>query len=171
VLDATEINTKLLREELRKVFQKPFGAQKLFLINNAQALSDILQNTLLKVVEEPPGYAVIVLQAPSAEGFLPTLRSRLHLKLGKNASGNVEESILDTEVLAKKALATIKDREALLQLLEKEKKIIIKKITKDSDAPKVILLEKLTSYLRANGNIKLAIDSLLLHWFEESVME
>ena len=41
------------------------------------------QNALLKTIEEPPGYAVILLLTTNADGFLPTIRSRcvmLHLK-------------------------------------------------------------------------------------------
>src|SRR5205807_8004030 len=44
-----------------------------------QTLTPEAQNALLKTLEEPPGNTQLYLTTPSAESFLPTVRSRCHL--------------------------------------------------------------------------------------------
>lgn len=63
---------------------KPYkGPYKIYIIEDAQKLNVQAQNALLKTIEEPPAYAVILLLTTNAESFLPTILSRcvtLHLK-------------------------------------------------------------------------------------------
>lgn len=51
--------------------------RKIYLIPEAERLSDKCQNALLKTLEEPPSYGVILLAAPGRSSFLPTVLSRL----------------------------------------------------------------------------------------------
>ena len=53
------------------------GPKKLFLVDEAEKMNEQAQNALLKTLEEPPEYAVIVLLANNDEAFLPTIRSRV----------------------------------------------------------------------------------------------
>ncbi len=48
-----------------------------FLILGAKSFNAISQNSLLKIIEEPPKNIVFILIAPSKSLFLPTIRSRL----------------------------------------------------------------------------------------------
>ncbi|MEA1918506.1 MAG: DNA polymerase III subunit delta' [Campylobacterota bacterium] len=48
-----------------------------FLILGAKSFNAISQNSLLKIIEEPPKNIVFILLAPSKSLFLPTIRSRL----------------------------------------------------------------------------------------------
>ncbi|MDR2501096.1 MAG: DNA polymerase III [Treponema sp.] len=55
----------------------PQGKRKLLLIENADRMRDEGRNSLLKLLEEPPPGAVIVLAATHGDALLPTILSRL----------------------------------------------------------------------------------------------
>lgn len=52
------------------------GKYKMYLLENAQTMTVQAQNALLKILEEPPSYAVFLLTAESRESMLPTILSR-----------------------------------------------------------------------------------------------
>ncbi len=57
---------------------RPYEAEyKLYLISEAEKMNAQAQNALLKTLEEPPEYVVIVLLSRNAEAFLPTILSRV----------------------------------------------------------------------------------------------
>ncbi|MCI5792069.1 MAG: DNA polymerase III subunit [Lachnospiraceae bacterium] len=57
---------------------KPFeGGYKVYIIPDAEKLSVQAQNALLKTLEEPPEYAVIILLAADDKQLLDTIRSRV----------------------------------------------------------------------------------------------
>lgn len=62
---------------------KPYSSSyKLYLVDEAEKMTVQAQNALLKTIEEPPAYAVIVLMTTNQETFLPTILSRcIQLKL------------------------------------------------------------------------------------------
>ena len=56
---------------------KPYAnAHKIYIIPDAEKLTVQAQNALLKTLEEPPEYAVIILIADGLSAFLPTILSR-----------------------------------------------------------------------------------------------
>jgi DNA polymerase-3 subunit gamma/tau len=55
----------------------PLGRRKFLLIENADRMQDAARNALLKILEEPPRRAVIVLTTTRAPALLPTVVSRL----------------------------------------------------------------------------------------------
>ena len=56
---------------------KPYSsARKIYIIPDAEKLTIQAQNALLKTLEEPPEYAVIILIADGVANFLPTVLSR-----------------------------------------------------------------------------------------------
>lgn len=69
-------------EEIRKqliddVAIKPYtGPYKIYLVNDAHKLTLQAQNALLKTIEEPPSYAVIILLTDNMDALLPTITSR-----------------------------------------------------------------------------------------------
>lgn len=68
---------------------KPYrGPYKIYIIEEADKLTVQAQNALLKTIEEPPAYAVILLLTEAASGLLATVLSRcviLNLKPVKDA--------------------------------------------------------------------------------------
>ena len=56
---------------------KPYSSQhKIYIIPDAEIMTPQAQNALLKTIEEPPEYAVIMLLTSNIDGLLPTIRSR-----------------------------------------------------------------------------------------------
>ncbi|MBQ1282001.1 MAG: hypothetical protein IIY16_07135 [Oscillospiraceae bacterium] len=50
--------------------------RKVYILAQAHNMTEQAQNALLKILEEPPGYAVFLLTCESAQQLLPTVRSR-----------------------------------------------------------------------------------------------
>lgn len=60
-----------------KIYEKPIiSNKKVYIINNADNMTKEAQNCLLKTLEEPPEYAVIILIGTNENMFLNTIRSR-----------------------------------------------------------------------------------------------
>ncbi len=56
---------------------RPYAcAYKIYIIDEAEKMNEQAQNALLKTIEEPPSYAVILLLTNNADRFLPTILSR-----------------------------------------------------------------------------------------------
>ena len=56
---------------------KPYqGPYKVYIVDHADMMTPQAQNALLKTIEEPPQYAVIMLLVENAEILLPTINSR-----------------------------------------------------------------------------------------------
>ncbi len=56
---------------------KPYASRyKIYIVDEAEKMNPQAQNALLKTIEEPPAYAVILLLTTNADLFLPTILSR-----------------------------------------------------------------------------------------------
>lgn len=56
---------------------KPYSSPyKIYIVDEAEKMNQQAQNALLKTIEEPPAYAVILLLTTNADSFLPTVLSR-----------------------------------------------------------------------------------------------
>ncbi|WP_346911189.1 DNA polymerase III subunit delta' [Faecalicatena orotica] len=67
-----------IREQVNNdIVIKPYSSRyKIYIIADADMMTVQAQNALLKTIEEPPEYAVIMLLTENAEILLPTIRSR-----------------------------------------------------------------------------------------------
>lgn len=67
-----------IREQVNNdIVIKPYSSRyKIYIIADADMMSVQAQNAILKTIEEPPKYAVIMLLTENAETLLPTIRSR-----------------------------------------------------------------------------------------------
>ena len=67
-----------IRDQIIKgISTRPYkGKYKVFLIPEAEIMTEQAQNALLKTLEEPPEYVVIILLTTSKEKLLPTIQSR-----------------------------------------------------------------------------------------------
>ncbi len=73
----TSIRIARARAVITRANTKPFDARvHVFIFVDAHAMREEAQNALLKLVEEPPPHAVVILVTPSPEGLLYTIRSR-----------------------------------------------------------------------------------------------
>lgn len=75
---AASIGVDDVREQINKdVVIKPYSSEyKVYIIDEAEKLTTQAQNALLKTIEEPPAYAVIIFLTNTLEALLPTIRSR-----------------------------------------------------------------------------------------------
>ena len=65
-----------IREIQSDIIIKPHSKYKMYIINHAEKMTIESQNALLKTIEEPPEYAIIILLTTNADTFLQTILSR-----------------------------------------------------------------------------------------------
>ena len=71
------VPVSLIRDLQADAYIRPNeGQRKVYLIPRAQDMNENAQNALLKLIEEPPSYAVFLLLTDNAARLLPTVRSR-----------------------------------------------------------------------------------------------
>jgi DNA polymerase III subunit delta' len=81
-----------LRAVQRAAYFKPQGRRRVFLIDGAETMRWDLANIFLKILEEPPESATLILLAPNPFQLLPTIRSRcLQFSLTRLRTAEVEE--------------------------------------------------------------------------------
>ena len=76
--DKTSISVNDIREQLNNdISIKPYSSEyKIYIIPDANKMTEQAQNALLKTIEEPPVYAIIILLTENCHSLLPTIRSR-----------------------------------------------------------------------------------------------
>ena len=75
-----------VREEvIGKSGYRPFeGQRRVFIIDDADSMNENAQDALLKTLEEPPAFSVLVLVSAQPDALLPTVRSRCYrLRFGR----------------------------------------------------------------------------------------
>jgi DNA polymerase-3 subunit delta' len=81
-----------LRAVQRAAYFKPQGRRRVFLIDGAETMRWDLANIFLKILEEPPESATLILLAPNPFQLLPTIRSRcLQFSFTPLGTAEVEE--------------------------------------------------------------------------------
>ncbi len=75
--DGKVIRIEQIREMQIKVVEKPINSdKKIYIINDADLMTKEAQNCLLKTLEEPPDYIVIILVVSNESRILATIKSR-----------------------------------------------------------------------------------------------
>lgn len=72
-ISVDDIRTQINHDIDIKPYASPY---KIYIINEAEKMNQQAQNALLKTIEEPPAYAIILLLTTNADSFLPTILSR-----------------------------------------------------------------------------------------------
>lgn len=74
---STDVLVDTVRNMKKDIYIKPFSSErKIYIMPNADTMNVYAQNSLLKVLEEPPDYCTIILIAENSNLFLPTILSR-----------------------------------------------------------------------------------------------
>ncbi|MDO4555864.1 MAG: DNA polymerase III subunit delta' [Lachnospiraceae bacterium] len=83
---------------------KPYsGTYKIYIVDQADKMNEQAQNALLKTIEEPPAYVVILLLAGQTGSFLPTILSRcITFTLKPVAEEKIRDYIMDHTTLSEK---------------------------------------------------------------------
>lgn len=65
-----------VRAVQRAAYFQPMGRRRVFILDGAETMRGDVANVFLKILEEPPGSATLILTAPSPFYLLPTIVSR-----------------------------------------------------------------------------------------------
>ena len=74
--DGYSIKIAQIRNLQSDIVIRPHKDYKIYIINNAEKMTVEAQNALLKTLEEPPNYAIIILVTNNKESLLETIKSR-----------------------------------------------------------------------------------------------
>ena len=75
--DGKSIKIEQIRYMQEKIAEKPIASnKKVYISNNSDTMTKEAQNCLLKTLEEPPEYAVIILVLANENNMLNTIKSR-----------------------------------------------------------------------------------------------
>jgi DNA polymerase-3 subunit delta' len=85
-----------LRAVQRAAYFQPMGRRRVFILDSADTMRWDVANVFLKILEEPPGSATLILTAPSPYSLLPTIVSRcLQFHFAPLPQGDVEKILQD----------------------------------------------------------------------------
>ena len=85
-----------LRAVQRAAYFQPMGRRRVFILDGADTMRWDVANVFLKILEEPPGSATLILTAPSPYALLPTIVSRcLQFHFAPLPQDDVEKILLE----------------------------------------------------------------------------
>ena len=77
--DGNSIKIAQIRKLQTDIIIKPHSKYKIYVINEAEKMTVEAQNALLKTLEEPPPYAIMILVTSNKEALLDTIKSRCEI--------------------------------------------------------------------------------------------
>ena len=172
------IGIEIIRNLKNDIQLKPYeGEKKVYILCDAEKITIPAQNALLKILEEPPLHANIILIATKGNSLLPTILSRSQrLKIHSISPKEIEEYLIEKKGLEKHRAKLISSLSngiigKALQLLEDEnfqerrKKII--SITKEIlNNKKHQILENINFFVDEKEHIDEMLD-LLMVWYRD----
>lgn len=92
------IGIDMIRDLRRDMVKRPvYGKRKVYLVCDADNMTVQAQNGILKTLEEPPSYAVVLMTADNYESLLETIRSRaVKLTLHRNKPGEIRQALMNS---------------------------------------------------------------------------
>ncbi len=159
--------------------EKPFSYKKKFLIIlNSEKLTTQAQNSLLKTLEEPPLYALILLSSKTQNSLLETIVSRCRLismKEDKNSGEEVEEhisykkiiKITPGERLDLCAEISKEEKDTVLEILERWVEESREEMLKNPNEVSYVndikrIMEIKNDLENSNVNVRLSLEALVL---------
>ncbi len=127
------IKIEQIREMRKEIGLKPFkNRKKIYIIDKAERMTIEASNCLLKTIEEPPYYAIIILICSKIDPILPTIVSRCQIiNFGLISSYKIKEFLLNKN-----------------KNIEKEKSEIISKLAQGSIGSALKLLSAAEYFIR-----------------------
>lgn len=93
--DGNNIKIEQIRSIKSKIYEKPIiSDKKVYIINDSQKMTIESQNSLLKILEEPPEYIVIILIVSNQNLILDTIKSRCNKVLFNKIDNNLLKDFL-----------------------------------------------------------------------------
>ncbi|MCT4607014.1 MAG: DNA polymerase III subunit delta' [Marinisporobacter sp.] len=179
--EGKSIKNKQIEEFQQDLLRRPYESnKKIYIIKDANLMTDSAQNRLLKTLEEPPEYAIIILISMHANSFLPTIKSRCQiLKFSPIGEKIIEELLKDrykvsskeAKVLAAfsdgilgKALR-LKESEEFKNKREETIQVIEKLLNKDA-----LIVFDLVEFFQNNKEDIYEILDFMLFWFRDVLL-
>ncbi|SDC54429.1 MULTISPECIES: DNA polymerase III subunit delta' [unclassified Candidatus Frackibacter] len=142
--DGSSIKIDQIRNLQQQISYKPYESEwKIYIIEEAEKMNLQAANSLLRTLEEPPSYAIIILLAPKEELLLPTITSRCQI---------VKFRSLTVDEITDKLISEFK-----LKTQEARKRAVLA----DGSLDKAITLSKDESFLLRRSQILDKIKDLL----------
>jgi len=103
---SSSIKIEKIRDIIYQASLKPYEARKrIFIINEAEAMTDEAQNAFLKLLEEPPENHIMILTASSLAGLLSTVLSRCKiLRFNLLPSDQIREFLMTRDIEEEEAV-------------------------------------------------------------------
>ncbi|HEY2460592.1 MAG TPA: hypothetical protein VGI16_07280 [Candidatus Acidoferrum sp.] len=135
-----------VRAVQRAAYFKPMGRRRVFILDGADTMRWDVANVFLKILEEPPSSAILILTAPTPYALLPTIVSRCHqFHFAPLPQADVET------ILAQKADYTPAQRRVAAQLAEGSPGLAIEMDIERSTAQRLDALRILERAARGEG--------------------
>jgi len=109
ISDRKSIGVDTIRDLRDDAAHRPtYGSRKVYLIVDAELMTVHAQNCLLKTLEEPPEYVVIILLTTNFEALLPTIQSRtVNLRMAPYTDDEMKKIICPRYPISKEELEFI----------------------------------------------------------------
>src|SRR3989344_9524401 len=163
------IGIEQIKQLVRYIWEKPFShKQKTAIIENADILTIPAQNALLKVLEEPPVHAQIILCSKTEESLLPTVVSRC-MKVPVLVDGDLVSEKTTIDEILKIDLGKRLFWVSELGTLHKEETILMLENWIRSERSRGVykninlITKVLNDVQKTNITLKLALEYLVLH--------
>ena len=176
------ISVDEVREQLVNDVQiRPYsGSRKVYIVPDAELMNVQAQNAILKTIEEPPEYAVILLLTTNADSLLPTIRSRcvrLDLKVVGDEQirnylmENLHVPDYEAEIDVSLAQGSIgRAREAAISQEFSEISLNAQRLLKNVDRMEVYELTEAIAQLTANKNKIEDYLDIFQFWFRDVLL-
>src|ERR1700732_745578 len=155
-----------LRAVQRAAYFQPMGRRRVFILDGADTMRWDVANVFLKILEEPPGSATLILTAPSPYSLLPTIVSRcLQFHFAPLPLAEVEE------ILKQKTDRKPADRKLAAQLAEGSPGLAIEMNLEQAAQQRRTALRILERTARGEGFAQLFAETAALAKDRESSFE
>lgn len=151
ILNGLEMKVDDVRKAFENIYEKPFLLdKKIYFIENFEYLNINSQNAMLKILEEPPYFIVIVLLSKNTNNILDTIKSRclkIYLNEKENIEGDNSLLIMNEDIEENKLniyIDIFKDVKRMPKSIYYSK--YNKIINKDDIKELIVYLEKLIAY-------------------------
>ncbi len=175
----TTIKRDEIDELIESIYKKPYESnKKVYIIKNANEMTQQAANTFLKTLEEPPGDSVIILLTNNINLLLPTIVSRCQsikfrnvsketIKLYLKENYNTTEELSDlaaeySKGILNKAVNIINDGDSFLNNRTEIIKLFDKIIRSDSE-----IIYELESYFDENKDNIDTIIEIMMVWIRD----
>ncbi len=171
--DGNHIKISQIRELKEKIYKKPIvSRRKVIIINDADTMTEEAQNSLLKTLEEPPEYVVIILVLSNESNLLNTIKSRcMKLSFQNLSNEEIKQYIKNNKLLDNPSDSVLELCNGSIGKVEKIKEkletysqteMIIKGLIEGSITSKIDLMKQFEFLYKEKDDIQFILEYMLI---------